>query len=270
MYHLRALFFAYEDRDQIAKLVYETLTRLSVATGGITTAMDLWHNIYAFMTDAVTKNLEVETMVSKMLGTDYVPLHILCKSHTCEKLDEGCINALVVIEKQLKLGDMIAKRQPRLKSFLRQNKCITICAMKALLKLVAREESGKPTSLSKDFDRALEEQQMTKSLSLYIERRWTKTGYTAGALVECIPIFQKILSDTTQNNMLVQACRLYLECDFIIARMRALANFTYIVTMPYLNFVERSDQNDLCNSLPLLYQGLKEGKLGMLKGHTLR
>ena len=96
-----------------------------MATGGTSTAMDLWHN--AFMTDAVTKNFEVEVMVSKVLGTDYVPLHILCKSHTCEKLDEGCINAVVDIEKKLKLVDMIVKRQPRLKSFLRQNKCHYLC-----------------------------------------------------------------------------------------------------------------------------------------------
>ena len=126
--------------------------------------------------------------------------------------------------------------------------------MKAFLKLVAKEESGKPAALSKEFDRALEEEGLA---SVYIERRWTKTGYTAGALVECVPILQKILSDTSLNNMLVHACRLNLECDFIIAAMRALANFTYFVTMPYLNFIEKSDQNDLCQSLPLLYQALK-------------
>ena len=74
------------------------------------------------MTDGVTKNLGVETLVSKLLGTSYVPMHTLRKSHTCEKLDECCIDALVEIGKKLKLSDMIAKRQPRLKSFLRQNR----------------------------------------------------------------------------------------------------------------------------------------------------
>ena len=236
-----------------------------MATAGKSSPTDLWRNIYAFMTDSVTKNLEVENLVSEMLGTTYIPIHILCKSHTCEKLDECCIDTIVEIEKQLKLADTITKRQPRLKSFVRQNKCLTICAMKALLKLVAREESGKPTSLSKEFDAALEEEGLTKSLSLYIERRWTKTGYTAGALVECIPILKKILNETTLNNMLVQACRLYLECDFIVAAMRALANFTYFVTMPYLNLVEKSDQNKLCVILPELYKGLSEGNQDTLK-----
>ena len=137
--------------------------------------------------------------------------------------------------------------------------------MKAFLKLVAKEESGKPAALSKEFDGALEEEGLAKSLSLYIERRWTKTGYTAGVLVECVPILRKIFSDTSLNNMLVHACHLYLECDFIIAAMRAFANFDYFVTMPYLNFIEKSDQNELCQSLPLLYQGLKNGNLTTLK-----
>ena len=88
MYNLRTLFFAYEDPKQIAKLITETLKRLSVATGGAMAAVDLWCNIYAFMTDSVTKNLEVEKLVSETLGTDYVPIHILCKSHVCEKIDE--------------------------------------------------------------------------------------------------------------------------------------------------------------------------------------
>ena len=118
MFNLRALEFAYEDRKQIAKLIVETLKRLSVATGGKSSATELWCKVYAFMTDATTKNLEVETLVSEMLGTDYVPLHILCKSHTCEKLDECCIDALVEIEKKIKLADTISKRQPRLKSFI--------------------------------------------------------------------------------------------------------------------------------------------------------
>ena len=38
MLSLRALFFAYEDRQQITKLIVETLERLSIATGGEFTA----------------------------------------------------------------------------------------------------------------------------------------------------------------------------------------------------------------------------------------
>ena len=51
------------------------------------------HLLRALM-DAVSKNLKVRIEVSKQLGTEHIPIHIVCKSHTCEKLDEACINVL--------------------------------------------------------------------------------------------------------------------------------------------------------------------------------
>lgn len=171
------------------------------------------------------KNLKVETAVSQELGTEHVPIHILCKSHTCEKLDETCIDTLIKVEKELDMANLIMKRQPQLSSFIRQNKCIVVSAITALLKLVAREESGKPTSLAKEFDLALEEAGLSKSMSLYKERRFTKLGYSAGSIVDCLDIFRKILSETPLNNMLVQACRLYVENEYIIAALKALSFF---------------------------------------------
>ena len=41
MYPLRALFFAYENRDQILQLVIETLQRLATATSGNETTKEL-------------------------------------------------------------------------------------------------------------------------------------------------------------------------------------------------------------------------------------
>ena len=125
------------------------------------------------MTDSVTKNLKVEDSMAKELGSKHVPHHLLCKSHTCEKLDESCVNALVRVESDLKYSELLIKCQPRLKSFIRQTKCLAICAMKAMLKLVANEESAKPTSLAKEFEVQLEEDGVSKSLSLYKERRFT-------------------------------------------------------------------------------------------------
>jgi len=262
MFRLRALFFAFEDRNQITLLITETLKRLAVATGDESaTAAKLWSNIYAVMTDAVTKNLKIEEEVAKALGSSHVPLHLLCKSHTCEKFDESCINSLVEIERELSYADLLIKRQPRLKPFIRQSKCVVVTAMKALLKLVSHEESAKPTSLAKEFDLQLEKDGVCKSLSLYKERRFSKMGYTAGAIVECIPQFKAILEETSNTNMLTEACKLYLESEYIIAAMRALANFTYRVTMPYLNCIERSNQNELVKLLPKLCVDLKEGKM---------
>ena len=72
------------------------------------------------------------------------------------------------------------------------------------------------------------------------------------------------------NNMLIQACRLYLECDYIIASLKALANFTYKVTMPFLNCVEKTDQNELVVILPQLYADLSASKMDTLKDYHVK
>ena len=133
---LRSLLFKFETREQISKLITETLKRLTVAADNeYVTPQTLWGNIYAIMTDAVAKNLKIEEIVAEKLGSDHVPKHFLCKSHCCEKLDESCVNVLIKIEADIGYVDMMIKRQPRLKQFIRQSRCLVIAAMQALLKL---------------------------------------------------------------------------------------------------------------------------------------
>ena len=107
MFSLRAIFFAYENREQIMKLIVETFKQLSVASSGAFSSKKLWENIADIMTDSVTKNLKLEHGVAEMLGSIYLPYHTLCKSHTCEKLDEACIKALVNIETEVKYSELI-------------------------------------------------------------------------------------------------------------------------------------------------------------------
>ena len=106
------------------------------------------------------------------------------------------------------------------------------------------------------FDSKLEQSGLYKSFSLYKEKRFTRLGYQAGAVFECIPFFKQVLEETPLNNLLILGCRLYLENDFVVAGLKALAYFTYKVTMAYLNFIERSDQNALVEILPKLYTDL--------------
>ena len=119
--------------------------------------MCLWNKINAIMTDAVTKNLSIESAVADALGSDHIPYHILCKSHTCERLDEDNLSTLAELEERLKLRDLILKREPLLKSFLRGSKSIVHCALIAFLKLVSHDGDGKTTSLADQFDLILED-----------------------------------------------------------------------------------------------------------------
>ena len=83
-------------------------------------------------------------------------------------------------------------------------------------------ESVKPMSLPKDLDLQLEEDGVTKSLSLYKEEIYKKTGCIAGTVLDCPPKFQKILEKTTSNNLQVQACCLCIESEYISAAFKAL------------------------------------------------
>ena len=144
-----------------------------------------WHpqNIYG--------KIFIEDGVAKTLQSNHKLHHTLCKSHTCEKLDAACLNALIQVEMELKYQDLIIRRQPQLKSFVRQTKCIALAAIKAMLKLVTNEDSGKPTSLAKSFDIQLEKDGITKSMSLYKEQQFTKLGYSAGAILDCVNQMRK-------------------------------------------------------------------------------
>ena len=95
-------------------------------------------------------------------------------------------------------------------------------------------------------------------ISLYKERRFSKLEYSAASLFDCLPQFEKLLERTAKNNLLIRGCKLYLESDYIRAALKALGNFTYYVTMPFLNCIERCDQNQLVEILPKVHDYLKE------------
>ena len=104
MISLHPLFFAYEDREQIISLIIETLNRLCVAANeSNVTAVELWERVDALMTDAVSKNLKIGEGVAAKLGSNHVPFHLLCKSHTCERFDSDNLTTLATIEAKISL-----------------------------------------------------------------------------------------------------------------------------------------------------------------------
>ena len=150
-------------------------------------------------------------------------------------------------------------KELKLKSFLRSSKSVLIGAViPALLKLVAHDADGRSTSLADEFELILEEDNVHKSYILYKERRFSKLGYSAASLFDCLPQFEKLLERATENNLLIRGCELYLESDFIRAALKALDNFTYYDTMPFLNCIERCDQNQLVELLRKLHDDLEE------------
>ena len=76
-FKLRPLFFAYEDRVQIIRLIVETYNRLAAA---INTEDDpcsvkfLWEKTTSLMTDSVSKNLHIGEGVAEKLDSNHHPI----------------------------------------------------------------------------------------------------------------------------------------------------------------------------------------------------
>ena len=102
-FSLRPLFFAYEDRENIVKLIVETNIRLAqtiTSTDQAVSAKDLWEKTTAIMTESAGKNLEIEDGVADVLKSNYKPYHLLCKSDLVEAFDRSNIEVLSIIENQ--------------------------------------------------------------------------------------------------------------------------------------------------------------------------
>ena len=62
---------------------------------------------------------------------------------------------------------------------------------------------------------------------------------------------------------------MFLDLDFFITELTALAYFTHRVSLPLLNFVEVNFQDKLLEIFPKLFQGLKNGKMDTLFDYLL-
>ena len=93
----------------------------------------------AIMTDSVEKNLKIENIIADALDSKHIPLHLLCKSHTVEKLDATNRLVLSRIESSVKQREILEKINPALKSFFRSKKT----TVEAGIDLVSHDKSGK-------------------------------------------------------------------------------------------------------------------------------
>ncbi|KAK6179055.1 hypothetical protein SNE40_011501 [Patella caerulea] len=258
-FRLRPLSLAIENRETITELLVEEFKRLAKA--GEFSANILWEKVTSLMTESVSKNLHIEASIAATLNSTHIPFHLLCVSHTCEVFDRGNLCVLREAEDKLDLRNILIARMPSLKSFL-TNKSVTLTALEALSKLVAND--GHLSSQWELFDKILAEKNRTKKHSIYKERRFAKLGYTASTILYHLSDYEQLLIQTKSNNQLVQACRVYLECEFIVIGLKVLSWFTYKVTLPFLNMVELCSQKDLLNILPKLYDDLSTNSLDTL------
>ena len=273
-FRFRPLFFAYEDRANIARYIVESYERLSVVCSevkhAVVTATDLWNKTDNLMTDAVSKNLNVEIGVSEILNTDHVPKHLLCKSHTVEGLDRSNIAVLTEVERAINLKDKIEAINPGLKSFTRGGGCVILNGIRSILNLISHEKSASPTNIAHLFDVVCEREGATKHMSLYQERRFAKLGYLAGSILDAMPLLTMLLNECPNKNLHTESVRIFIECEFFSTALAVLSYFSYNVSFPLLYCVEISTQSELCAVLPKLYEDLLVGDTDTLSRYVVQ
>ena len=77
-------------------------------------------------------------------------------------------------------------------------------------------------------------------MSLYHQRRFAKLRYSTTSIIAALDLKQMLPHETEKNNLLVQSCKLYMECEFFFTELEALSYFTDKVTLPLLNCVKTS------------------------------
>ena len=271
---LRPLFMSVETRENIINLIEETLKRVALASSIESkveiTAKMLWEKITYLSTDAVSKNHFIGEGVAEKLNSSHVPIHVLCKSHTVEGLDRTSLKVLTnSIEIPLNLRGEMEKINPNLRSFFRNNTVVQ-AGMTALLKIVTPDTSANSCSLSVPFERLCIQHGWSRKLQLYRERRFCKLGSCANAIIQALPIFEQLLEETPADNLLAQACRIYLKCEVFISELRLLAYFNFHVAFPFLHAVEKLTTPDLKKLLPRLHQDLLQGKVNTLELHKVK
>ena len=64
-----------------------------------------------------------------------------------------------------------------------------------IAKLITHEKSGNTTTLAEEFASMLEQEGLTKHISLNKKRQFTKLGYNAASVLQALPQITKLLME---------------------------------------------------------------------------
>ena len=102
---------------------------------------------------------------------------------------------------------------------------------------------------------------MVKRIFLCQKRIFAKLGKATPSLFEVLPIIKQVLVETYNNKLLLEGCRLCIECELFITELEFLTFFNHHITFAFLNCIEKHNQKDLLDILPTLYHDLINNSL---------
>ena len=155
------------------------------------------------------------------------------------------------------------------KSFLRGEKSVALCAIKSILSFVSHDKSSSSTNQAELFDYILQRENKVKHLSLYQERRFTKLGYSCASILDALPYIQMVLTETNLSNLHTEIVQLFLDNELLTSELSCIAYFTHKISLPLLYAVEVCNQDELCSIFLRLYNDLLNGSLESLTDYSV-
>ena len=96
-----------------------------------------------------------------------------------------------------------------------------------------------------------------------------KTGYSTALIINALLYRRMLLNETHLSNQHVEIARMFVDSEFFITELTALAYFTHHVSLPLLNFLDVNSEDKLLETFPELFQGLKNGKIDTLSDYLV-
>ena len=138
------------------------------------------------------------------------------------------------------------------------------------MNLISHDKSASSTNQADLFDFILQREIQVKHISLYQERRFTKLGCSAASILDALFYPRMLLNESHLTNQHIEIVCMFLDSEFFITELSLLAFFTHKVSLPLLNFVEISSQEELLRVFPKLYDDLQKGKMDTLEQYLVK
>ena len=138
------------------------------------------------------------------------------------------------------------------------------------MNLISHDKSASFTNQADLFDFILQREIQVKHISLYQERRFTKLGCSAASILDALFYPRMLLNESHLTNQHIEIVCMFLDSEFFITELSLLAFFTHKVSLPLLNFVEISSQEELLRVFPKLYEDLQKGKMDTLEQYLVK
>ena len=168
------------------------------------TAKKLWEETTIIMTDSFEEGLQIENGIVAALGSNHIPLHLLCKVHTFEALNIPNINVLAGLESSLKFREASESINTCVKSFVQGQKPVVFYAIKSINNFASHDKSSSSKNQRELIHYVHQRENKVKYLSLYQEQCFTKFGYSYASIFDAMLRIQMVLTMLTRHVLLMR------------------------------------------------------------------